>query len=185
MFQIDMMTNIFIFFTRLGDWQVIAGLGVVAIAVLRLLRKKREIIFFLTALISGEIIKELLKLFFHRARPDAAFALIQESGYSFPSGHAILAVALYGFLIYFFWKYFKRWKKKVDALFLGFLIIILLGFSRLYLGVHYISDVWAGYMIGLFWLTFGIGLVESKKTFLFSAENDSALLCFTKSCLAK
>ena len=86
-----------------------------------------------------------------------------ELSWSFPSGHAILAVSLYGFLFYFFWKNLKKQPHKVAALFFCLLIIIAVGFSRLYLGAHYLSDVLAGYLVGMVWLGISIAMVEIKK----------------------
>ncbi len=183
-FRNPLLVKIFLWVTILGNWRLVAIIMLVVLILFWLWHKKNYIAPFLVSVGGGFVTGAIGKYVWHRPRP-MEVAIYIEKSWSFPSGHAILAVSLYGFLIYFFWKYFKRWKNKTDALFLGLLVIILIGFSRLYLGVHYSSDVWAGYMIGLFWLTLGIGLVESKKTILSSPENDSALLCFTKSCLAK
>ena len=83
-----------------------------------------------------------------------------EKSFSFPSGHATIAVAFYGFIIYFLIKNVKSWNRKINIFFTGFILIILIGFSRLYLGVHFVSDVWAGYLIGAIWLIIGIGFTE-------------------------
>src|SRR3989338_8504206 len=106
------MFQIMVFVTYLGNWQVIVGFGVVAVAILALLRKKQETVFLVAALISGEIIKEILKFIVRRPRPDASLALIQESGYSFPSGHAMMAIIFYGIIGYFIYKLCrKKWQK--------------------------------------------------------------------------
>lgn len=183
-FRNPLLVKIFLWVTILGNWRLVAVMMVVFLILFWLWNKKNYIIPFLASVGGGFITGAAGKYIWHRSRP-LEVAVYMEKSWSFPSGHAILAVTLYGFLIYFFWKHLARWKNKIDALFLGLLVIILIGFSRLYLGVHYLSDVWAGYMVGLFWLTLGIGLAESKKTILSSPENDSALLCFTRSCLAK
>lgn len=141
-------TNVFIFFTHLGDWQTVAGLSIIAVAILGLLRKKREIIFFLMALISGEISKELLKFLIHRPRPDTNFFLIFESGYSFPSGHAVMSIIFYGMVGYFVYKLCQRkWQKIILSAAIATLIF-LIGLSRVYLGVHWASDVIAGWLLG-------------------------------------
>lgn len=91
----------------------------------------------------------LLKFLFDLERPVKAIYL--ESTPSFPSGHSGLAVALYGFLILSIWKHDKHNLKYPLILFLA-LLILLVGASRIYLGVHYFLDVIVGYAIGLFWL---------------------------------
>jgi undecaprenyl-diphosphatase len=91
------------------------------------------------------ILKELVD----RARP--AVALYPEFSFSFPSYHAAVAIALYGFFIFTIWKHDKHYLKKPLIIFF-FLLIVLIGVSRLYLGEHYLSDILAGYIIGLFWL---------------------------------
>ncbi len=169
MFQIDLgitnfvtvfrsawLTKALLFFTYLGNWQIIIGLSIIAIIILGLLRKKWEIIFFLAALISGELIKELLKLLVHRQRPDIRFSLIPENGYAFPSGHAIMSVIFYGMVGYFIYKVCKKLWQKLIVLFTFFIFIFLIGFSRIYLGVHWASDIVAGWLIGFAILIFFI-----------------------------
>lgn len=142
------MFQIMLFFTYLGNWQTIVGFSIVAIAILMLLRKKQEAFFFAITLISGEIIKELLKFIIQRPRPDASLALIQEGGYSFPSGHAMMSVVFYGMVGYFIYKLCrKKWQKIIISI-TTLIIIFLIGFSRIYLGVHWTSDVIAGWLIG-------------------------------------
>ncbi len=165
-FRNPLLVKIFLWITLLGNWRIVAAMVLVILMLFWLWDKKLYILPFLVSVGGGFFTSVVAKNFWHRPRPLEA-AVYLEKSWSFPSGHAVLAVALYGFLIYFFWKYFKNWKNKTNVLFLGLLVIILIGFSRLYLGVHYLSDVWAGGMVGLFWLIVGIGLVESQKTSLF------------------
>ena len=97
----------------------------------------------------------LLKNFFDRMRPMEA--IYTENSFSFPSGHATAAMALYGFLLYTICKFDKH-KLKTPFIFFLTLLILLVGLSRLYLGVHYFSDVLVGYLIGLMWLVLSIKL---------------------------
>lgn len=97
------------------------------------------------------LINVLLKQLVQRARPEG-FRLVAESGYSFPSGHAMVAMAFYGLLMWMVWHYerdrFVRWLSVI-----GFgVVIVLVGISRIYLGVHYASDVVAGFCVGISWL---------------------------------
>ena len=101
----------------------------------------------LLAAAGGQGVVYGLKALFHRARPDAAFASL---GYSFPSGHSFAAVTLYGMLAYWLVRSGPRrgtWVWSGAAL-----LILLIGFSRIFLGVHYLSDVAAGFASGLPWL---------------------------------
>ena len=93
-----------------------------------------------------------LKLHFRRVRPDVPWALVHEHSFSFPSGHSILAVVMYGVLTYLLWARVrqKRWRTAIIVAALGFIACI--GLSRVYLGVHYPTDVAAGYFVGLVWL---------------------------------
>lgn len=98
------------------------------------------------------------KIIFHRPRPTVASYL--ETSASFPSGHASIAVVLFGFIIYVAWRSAVKKKIRLLITLAGLLIILLIGFSRLYLGVHFVSDVWAGYLVGLLWLAIGISIAE-------------------------
>ena len=150
------VTKAFLFFTYLGNWQVIVGLSIIAIIILGLLRERRKIIFLATALISGEVICLLFKLFIHRQRPAIGFSLIPENGYAFPSGHAVISVIFYGIVGYFIYKVCQKMWQKLIVLFTFFIFIFFIGFSRIYLGVHWASDIIAGWLIGFSILIFFI-----------------------------
>ena len=83
-----------------------------------------------------------------------------EDTFSFPSGHATIAVGFYGFLVYILFRQIKNWKYKINALFFSITLILAIGLSRLYLGVHFLSDVWGGYLLGALWLLIGITISE-------------------------
>lgn len=105
---------------------------------------------------------QLLKLVFSRARP-FGISLIEETGYSFPSGHAMVSIAFYGFLIYLIYK--TNWKKnyKIISILLLSVLILLIGVSRIYLGVHYASDIIAGFSIGFVYLSIFITFLSKLK----------------------
>jgi len=98
------------------------------------------------------------KLSFHRPRPSESILL--ETSYSFPSGHATIAMAFYGFVGYVLARSAARWTTKVNLSFLAGILVLLIGLSRILLGAHYLSDVWAGYLVGALWLIVGISLSE-------------------------
>ena len=96
-----------------------------------------------------------LKHLFNRPRPDIPL-LYEAKGLSFPSGHALMSVTFYGLLIYIVFKTYrdKDWKWIIISLLI--LLILVIGFTRIYLRVHYTTDVIAGYCIGFLWLVFAV-----------------------------
>lgn len=106
----------------------------------------------------GSLLNEILKRVFLRPRPDI-HRLITETGYSFPSGHSMNSMIFYGFLIYLIMRYVRP-RFRNPAIVILSLIILLIGISRVYLGVHYASDVVAGFVMGLAWLAFFIKIAE-------------------------
>jgi len=143
--------------TLLGTWQLIVP---VLIAVLFFVFKKYQAFFwpFVFTLASAESVTFIGKILVHRYRPDGA--VMVESDFSFPSGHATIAVALYGYLAYLIIKQLKIKTARIAVLSGSLFLILIIGFSRLYLGVHYISDVIAGYLVGLLALILGISFRE-------------------------
>lgn len=156
-----LLVKIFLWVTLLGKWWVVAVIVLVVIIIFYLKGHKKYInLFFLSE--GGSFLTGFLaKIIWQRPRP-SNMAVSTEYFWSFPSGHAILAVSLYGFLIYFFWKTLKKQSHKITVLFFGLLVIIAIGFSRLYLGAHYLSDVLAGYLVGIFWLVISITVANQK-----------------------
>ena len=107
------------------------------------------------------MVNQVLKVLFSRVRP-SDFMIIEESGYSFPSGHAQASMAFYGLIIYFLYhsNLPKKWRKLLIGLFV--FLIILVGITRVYLGVHYVSDVLAGYLVSYILLTIYINIFENN-----------------------
>lgn len=113
--------------------------------------KVLESIFLIFASLGTFGVNFVLKQFFTRTRPIAYF-LIEEKGYSFPSGHAMVSMGFYTGLFYLL---SRRWKdKKLIFKFLNLAIVLLVGYSRLYLGVHWPTDIAVGYIIGYTWYRF-------------------------------
>ena len=114
---------------------------------------KNKITGFLIAinLVIVTILNQLLKFVLQRPRPDD-YRLIDESGYSFPSGHSMISMAFYGYLIYLIYKSkFNKYVKIILITIFVFLILFI-GISRIYLGVHYTSDVIAGILLSISYL---------------------------------
>lgn len=154
------LVRFFLYITILGRWTfVVPTVFLVSVLLWRYRRKIYLLSFWLSVGGAGFFVW-LTKLIFHRPRPLGLIPVYFEPTYSFPSGHAALAVALYGFLIYLAWRFFKKWRCKVNILFAGILVIAAIGFSRLYLGVHFLSDVTGGYTLGFLWLIAAIAIAE-------------------------
>ena len=97
------------------------------------------------------ILNQALKIIVQRPRP-TEYRIINEAGYSFPSGHSMVSMAFYGFLIYLIYKNIKNKYLKISLIIILSLLIIMIGISRIYLGVHYTSDVCAGFLVSLSYL---------------------------------
>lgn len=104
-------------------------------------------------LVSIVVINQLLKNIVQRPRPEG-YRLVSEIGYSFPSGHSMVAAAFYGFLAWLAWHYEKEKASQIIYFVVFGLLAIMVGFSRIYLGVHYASDVLGGFCISVAWLAF-------------------------------
>lgn len=152
---------VFIWISRLGSTMVLTVLGCAGALVLA---RKREWIVLLgwTAAFAGVgLLDDALKVAIHRPRPDDFPALIpQPSSWSFPSGHAMTALVGYGMLAYVLLLVTKTHRTRVVIVIGAAVLILIIGLSRLYLGVHYFSDVVGGYAAGVVWLSICIGAVE-------------------------
>ena len=105
------------------------------------------------------VLNQLLKRIVQRPRP-TEFRIVEESGYSFPSGHSMVSMAFYGYLIYLIYKYVKNKYLKWISIILLSILICSIGISRIYLGVHYTSDVLGGFFISISYLIIYISAVN-------------------------
>lgn len=164
MFRNAKLVTIFLWITLLGKLQIVLSLAVVVSFLCYIWRKNFYILPLWIAIAGSEFFGFLGKITIHRQRPDVA--VYTERLSSFPSGHAVIAVVLYGFIAYILFRAVKKWRYKINIVFVNILLVLAVGFSRLYLGAHFLSDVWGGYLLGFLWLIIGITLSEwiiSKK----------------------
>ncbi len=157
---------LFFFFvvTGTGKWYVVTVLAAACVGVMyHTTVSRRYILPFLVTLAGTGISVWASKLLFHRVRPGGLLPTYVEQSYSFPSGHSAIAIALYGFLVYMLLRQKVTHKVRVGSVAACVLLIFLIGLSRLYLGVHYLSDVWGGYMLGAAWLIVGMLLAETSR----------------------
>ncbi|HEV7763988.1 MAG TPA: serine hydrolase [Thermoanaerobaculia bacterium] len=145
-------TLFFVTFTHIGGP---IGLAILALSVAGLLFLKKHRGLALYVVITGPmggVLNILLKQVFARARPDLAEALRQAHGYSFPSGHAMGSMIVLGSLAYVMLRLQGSWRSRSAMIALLFTSVLTVGLSRVYLGVHWISDIAAGFAAGLIWL---------------------------------
>lgn len=148
----------FVWITSLGEPLIVGALLLVMCLMLWLLNRKYAIVGLLISCLGASLFTTLGKLAFQRPRPIEAVLI--ESSYSFPSGHATGSVAFYGFMGYLLIRTADKWKTRVNFFFAAGGLVLLIGLSRIVLGVHYLSDVWAGYLVGALWLIIGISVTE-------------------------
>ena len=143
----DKLTAFWKFITHSGDRYVVIILGIILLLI-KSLREKYGVKFAIAAL-SSTALYQIMKYIFQRPRPDLALRLIEQGGYSFPSGHSMNCLVSYGILIYLLLRYCEnRRLAKLLSFGLG-LLTILIGFSRVYVGVHYPTDIIGGWSLGI------------------------------------
>ena len=149
------LTRAMVFVTDLGRWQGIAVGGFALSLGLALWRRKADIVAIVLALLFGTATIVLIKTHVHRARPEPGNAITFESSFSFPSGHTFVATVFYGLATFVLLRAARGPAR--SGIFLGGVVLVLLvGFSRVYLGVHWPSDVLASFAAGSVWLALTI-----------------------------
>ncbi len=152
--------RVFLFFTHAGyEWGVVP-FDVLLVLALGALRRHREAFFAGVALAGSGILNVAAKHYFGRARPSLWESLLPETTYSFPSGHAMGSMTLAAVLVLLAWR--TRWRLPVLAVMS--LFVVMVGLSRVYLGVHYPSDILAGWAAALAW-TLGVFLLVFRRTY--------------------
>lgn len=155
----ERITAVIMFISFLGSS---ISLIILSIAQIFLNKDKKDAKFITLNLIFIFLLNRLLKLIIARPRP-SVLSLVQENGYSFPSGHAMVSMAFYGFIIYLINMNIKNKKIKYPIIIILTILIFLIGISRIYLGVHYATDIIGGFVIGFIYLLFFIKYVYKQK----------------------
>ncbi len=146
-------TSMMFVITAFGSAPVVGGITVLVAALLTGKRDWDRLLTLALSVPGGNLINLLMKELFQRPRPSFKEAFVHLTSYSFPSGHAMTSVLLYGLLTVFAVQTLQRWNWRVSSVLAGVILIGLIGFSRLYLGAHYLSDVLGGTVEGIAWLT--------------------------------
>ncbi|MBW6442563.1 phosphatase PAP2 family protein [Patescibacteria group bacterium] len=110
-------------------------------------KRYKESFVLIMSLILGFLLENILKLILQRARPNNP--LLIQGGYSFPSGHALFSIILFSLCIYFYSDKIKNKIFKIGFIFLNFLLIFFVSFTRVYLNVHWITDIFGAYLLGI------------------------------------
>lgn len=154
----DGLTFIMLFITNFCNPIILILLSLVILLIFK--DKKMGLIIMINLLVSI-LLNIIFKGIIQRDRPLEDFLII-ESGYSFPSGHSMVSMAYYGLIIYFIYKKIKDKRVRNVLMILIGLLILAIGFSRIYLGVHFASDVIGGFLISIIYLVCAIKLLNLK-----------------------
>ena len=148
----------FTHFTHIGDTIPII---IISITILFLLKNKKDKMLFFSSLAFTAGSNKLLKHVIKRARPPLERRLITQKGYSYPSGHSMVSICIYGILLYLVITRIKNKGLKVGLSILLTIMILLIGISRIYVGVHYPSDVIGGFLLSVVILLLNITSMNS------------------------
>ena len=168
------LDNIMLEVTALGTGTVVVMIVAVAALFLVPTNHKYSAILLLASALGGLVLNGILKIGFNRPRPSIFVPAVHTVSSSFPSGHAMSAAIVYSTVAYLAARLQKRMWAKVLTMTAAFVIIALICFSRLYLGVHYPSDVAAGLAVGLAWAGFCMATLEAIQKF--GARRDPRIL---------
>ena len=151
--------------TLTGNWQMIVWGSLLGAVLLIIAQKRRYLMAMILSNVSAMLIVEIAKNIIGRVRPPVENALIIEHGFAFPSGHSYFAVAFYGLLTYFWVRHFYQKWARIGVFILGLVYILLLGLSRIYLGVHWTTDVLGALSLGVAVLAVVVAYIEYQRKF--------------------
>lgn len=157
------LTDVMLVVTTIHDT---LGTSIIALLVTFVLFKKRLKYWALSfglSVYGGMLLNAMLKSIFQRARPHFDQPILSLTSYGFPSGHTMMATTLYGALCAFVISQIDSWIWRIVAVLIAVFMIALVGFSRIYLGAHYLSDVLAAMVEGLFWLALSLTAVDTMR----------------------
>lgn len=149
-----LLDNFMLEVTALGSIGILAIVVIVASVFLWLSHHRWSVLILLAGIIGGRIANSILKVWFERPRPTLVPPLAEVGSLSFPSGHAMTSMIVYGSIAYLVTRFEPTRNIRRATFIVTSLLIVLIGISRVYLGVHYPSDVVGGYIAGLAWIGF-------------------------------
>ncbi len=151
-FEHPIVTKGMLMMSFIGNtWPVIIISFIFILIIYKVYRKRHEVTLFIFVLIGSTVLNQLLKYWLKRERP-VFDPIVTESGFSYPSGHSMAALSLYGIITFLFWRHIPTsLGRKLLIAFTAFMILSI-GFSRIYLRVHFPTDVIGAYLLSGFWL---------------------------------
>jgi undecaprenyl-diphosphatase len=149
--------------TELGDGVVVTGVTLGAAFFFAWSRRWHWLLALVLVVPGGALLNELMKLAFQRARPTFDNPILALQSYSFPSGHAMAATLLYGFLAAFVVQVVEAWRCRAVVVLVAGGLVAVVGLSRMYLGAHYVSDVLAAISAGVVWLVLCLSALETLR----------------------
>lgn len=152
----DFVTPIAKFITNFGG---AIFLSIATVMLFLLIKNKKIGLSIISNIVIITVLNQLLKRILQRPRP-TEFRIVEETGYSFPSGHSMVSMAFYGYLIYLIYRYIKNKYVKWTLITILSILICLIGISRIYLGVHYTSDVLGGFLLSISYLVIYISSIK-------------------------
>jgi undecaprenyl-diphosphatase len=158
---LPLLTSVMFVVTYLGSSVIVSCVAVVFGLYLIWRRRLYWLAAFVSSVYGGMLLNKILKYEFQRPRPHFDDPLLSLTSYSFPSGHTMTATVLYGVLAAYFFTTTQDWRRRVFIVLVASFLILLVGFSRIYLGAHYLSDVLGAMAEGLAWLSLCLTVVYS------------------------
>lgn len=152
----DFVTPIAKFITNFGG---AIFLSIATVMLFLFIKNKKIGLSIISNIVIIAVLNQLLKRILQRPRP-TEFRIVEETGYSFPSGHSMVSMAFYGYLIYLIYRYIKNKYVKWTLITILSILICLIGISRIYLGVHYTSDVLGGFLLSISYLVIYISSIK-------------------------
>ncbi|MBD2579521.1 phosphatase PAP2 family protein [Oscillatoria sp. FACHB-1406] len=147
--------------TNLGNPAIVIAIALSFGISLWVQQRRQEFKFFAIACLGAAVLNTGLKLLFMKQRPELWHRLITETSFSFPSGHALGSLVLYGFIASLLAERLPRFSRLIHVA--AIVLIALIGFSRLYLGVHWPTDLLAGYSMGFVWLQVCLTMLKLQR----------------------
>jgi len=138
--------------TQLGSWRFLMPATLAVAATLAWKKHPVSALLFAGCVVGGWLLEVLLKISYHRTRPDLWPALVSEKSPSFPSGHATMTTLFFGACVALVYHLSGNHRLRAAATVAGAAVVLAVGFTRIYLGAHWLTDVVAGYLVGLFWV---------------------------------
>jgi membrane-associated phospholipid phosphatase len=158
-------TDVFRAITTFGNFATLIVVVVIAVTVLWRRGERTDALFVAVAFLGAQVLSSGMKLGFRRERPFFPDPLATESTFSFPSGHALVSLAVYGSIALVVARRLPRRRDRILLLAATGLLVLAIGFSRLYLGVHFLSDVLAGFAAGIAWLALLYVVIEVRSRY--------------------